>query len=162
MIVFRDPAVPRHAIQCLVIDRHERVLVIHRSDKVRSAKNVWSFPSGLHDIGETIEITMVRELHEEFALTPSSFGYLGVYENIAGDPTLTEHYHWVISVFAVLVEDLGYTINREPDKHDQFHLVQLCDLDDLTTAYEFHTTFTTWFNHNRAMIMKGLKQLANF
>lgn len=160
MIVFKEPAVPRHAVQCLVVDRHGRLLVIHRSEKVRSAKNVWSFPSGLHDIGETLEVTMVRELHEEFALTPSSFGYLGVYENIGGDPSLVEQYHWVISVFAVLVDDLGYVINREPDKHDQFHLVELAEIDTLTKVYNFHSSFTTWFDHNVLMIEKGLKQIA--
>jgi 8-oxo-dGTP pyrophosphatase MutT (NUDIX family) len=162
MIVFKDPAVPRHAVQCIAIDRFGRVLVIHRSDKVRSAKNVWSFPSGMHDIGETLEMTMVKELNEEFGLLPSAFGYLGVYENIAGDPSLMEHYHWVISVFAVLVDDLSKTVNKEPDKHDQFHIIDLTELDTLTQVYTFHQTFKTWYDHNQLMIEKGLKQLANF
>ena len=63
-----EPAIPRSVVQMVPVDLEGRLLVMHRSDKVRSAKNVWSFPSGLHDIGETQEQSVARELLEEYDL----------------------------------------------------------------------------------------------
>jgi ADP-ribose pyrophosphatase YjhB (NUDIX family) len=162
MIVFKDPAVPRHVVQMFCVDRLGRVLVIHRSNKVRSARNIWSLPSGMHDVGETIETTIDRELEEEFAIKPDAYGYLGVYENIAGDPTAKEQYHWVITCFACRIPTFDVLVNREPEKHDQFAFVDLSVLKHLCVLHEFHQSFVQWFNHNAAMIEKGVRQIHGF
>lgn len=127
-VVWKKPAVPRHVVQMLITDDYNRVLVMHRSNNVRSARNVWSIPTGEHEIGETIQETAKRELMEEYGLeliVGSHIDCLFQYENIAGDADADEQYHWVITVYRVRVFDVRKAINREPDKHDKMEFVDL-------------------------------------
>lgn len=91
--------------------------ILYRSDKVRSAKNCWSLPSGLHEIGMRMEDQFCTELQEELNLNPiaSSALHVGVYENIAA----CDGFHWVIHIFVVRVKSLATLINKEPDKHSR-------------------------------------------
>jgi 8-oxo-dGTP diphosphatase len=148
---WKQPAVPRHVIQMLVIDKDYRVLVMHRSNNVRSARNVWSTPSGEHDIGETVETCAFRELHEEYGLTGISSLLLQQYENIAGDEQ-PPHYHWVISIYAVCVDDVRKAINREPDKHDEMKFVEMSELTEPSffDQHKFHTSLHDILRHNIA------------
>lgn len=111
-------SIPRHVVQVIPVDKRGRMLVIHRSNRVRSACNVWSFPSELHEIGETCYNAARRALDEELGLQLKQIISLGVYENIAGDSSEQYQYHWVINLFAGLVDDLRDCVNKEPDKHD--------------------------------------------
>lgn len=141
-------SVPRHAVQVIVCDTFGRFLVMHRSNTVRSAKNVWSFPSGLHDIGETIEATARRELEEEYVLAPHAFCDLGIYENIAGDGSWTENpqYHWVITMLGALVHDVSLAINKEPDKHDDMQFLPISELQSPSffVKYRMHESIMAW------------------
>lgn len=135
---WKEPAVPRHVIQMLVVDMNDNVLFLHRSDKVRSAKNVWSIPSGEHDIGETVHACASRELEEEYGLTVIDSYILTQYENIAGDLT-PPHYHWVISIYKVIVDDVHKAVNKEPDKHDQMLIVNISDIGPtFFDEHQFH------------------------
>lgn len=142
-----EEAVPRSAVQMIPFDAAEQVLLMHRSDKVRSARNVWSFPSGMHEIGNTLEAEAFRELKEEYDLTGLRSSLLGVYENIGGDPEPgAEQYHWVISVLAVEVVDVTMAVNREPDKHDKMEFTTIGELRRLSfEKYPFHQSFQEWF-----------------
>lgn len=126
MTKWKEPAVPRHAVQMVVMDLNEKIILLHRSNNVRSARNVWSIPTGLHDIGETVDETIRRELFEECGLEPAT-GFksrcLFQYENIAGDKDSEEQYHWVISVYLVTVNNVEKAENKEPDKHDKMEFV---------------------------------------
>lgn len=139
-------AVPRTAVQMLCIDRKGEVLLIHRSPTVRSARDCWSFPSGLHDIGETLAETCSRELLEEFNLSapPGAFVQLGTYENINGDPDAAEPWHWVVNTFAVIV-DFQTLINNEPDKHDQIKFVNIDYFCSAVECHNFHASFKRWY-----------------
>lgn len=135
-----QPAVPRHVVQMVVVDPNERLLLMHRSDKVRSARNVWSLPSGLQELGDTCIATACRELEEEFDLDTLEAKLLDQYENIAGDADATEQYHWVISLFLIRVADVTKAVNREPDKHDQmiFPDFRILTAYDFLNQYHFH------------------------
>lgn len=141
MTKWKEPALPRHVVQMLVMDKQQRVLMMHRSDRVRSAPNVWSIPSGEHDIGETMEEAINRELHEEYGFTDiEEIDEMFTYENIAGD-TSEEQYHWVITVFLVMVDDITVAVNREPEKHDKLEFVDLMTMlhnDEWKSQHIFH------------------------
>jgi 8-oxo-dGTP pyrophosphatase MutT (NUDIX family) len=158
-------AVPLHVVQMIAVDPSRRMLLMHRGPNVRSARNVWSFPTGMHDVGESIPQTAVRELHEEYGLRCQGHSVipLGVYENIAGDPDATEHYHWVINVVAVFVPSLEVAVNKEPEKHDdmQFAPIHLwMDPRALFAKYPFHASFIAWSSINYANIMFELFRLS--
>jgi ADP-ribose pyrophosphatase YjhB (NUDIX family) len=141
---WKYPVVPRHAVQMLVYDKNKKFILMHRSNNVRSARNVWSIPTGLHDIGETVSQTIYRELIEECGLTALDYELLGQYENIAGDPDATKQYHWVLSIYAVQVEDVTKMVNVEPEKHDELKFLPVAELLDsvkFLNDYKFHRSF---------------------
>lgn len=132
---------PSHVVQMIPIDAEGNVMLMHRGPHVRSVPNVWSFPSGLHDIGETIAECAARELFEEFNLTGEKCVVLGTYENLPGDG-----YHWVITVVLVQVESFDRMLNKEPEKHDKTEIVsqhRLLDTD-FFDVYNFHPSFAEW------------------
>ena len=141
-IQWKEPAVPRHVIQMMVVDSQSRLLLIHRSDKCKSAKNVWSMPTGTHEIGEHAIDCAAREIQEEFGLVPKVIYLAQQYENIAGDPNASEHYHWVITLFVVVVDTLDAAVNKEPELHDIFEFVPLNEIlkDEFTTRFQFHSS----------------------
>jgi ADP-ribose pyrophosphatase YjhB (NUDIX family) len=84
-IRWKQPAVPRHVVQAFIVDHNENLLLMHRSDKVKSAKNVWSIPTGTHELGESAPACLFREIKEEFDLEVKYTYLIDQYENIAGD-----------------------------------------------------------------------------
>ena len=54
-----------------------RVLLAKRSPQRKSYPNVWSFPGGHVEEGETLEQTLIREIQEEIGVTPTAFRPLG-------------------------------------------------------------------------------------
>lgn len=89
--------------------------ILYRSDKVRSAKNCWALPSGLHEVSLALEEQFGAELQEELGLEPvtGKGDIVGVYENIA----TVDSWHWVIVVMTMRVKTLDTIINKEPDRH---------------------------------------------
>lgn len=147
-VQWHEPAIPQSAIQMIPVSAETgEILMLHRSPAVRSAANCWSFPSGLHDVGKTINDIIIQELDEELNLKdPISYTSIGVYENIAGDEPSRKQYHWVINVVVVQVESFKDMVNNEPDKHDEIlllpgHMPFQADFFDL---YKFHPTFEQW------------------
>jgi ADP-ribose pyrophosphatase YjhB (NUDIX family) len=110
--------------------------ILYRGDKVRSAKNRWSLPSGLHVVGYTMAQQLCVELKEECNLDadPRSAIEICTYENIA--PELAEaptapQWHWVIHILAVRVRSIQDFINVEPDKHPQFFFKKADDVEEM-------------------------------
>lgn len=164
-IRWKPPAgpAPLHVVQMIPIDERGEFLVMHRSDKVRSAPSVWSFPSGLHDIGEDVTTACKRELFEEYGLEMIDHELIGVYENIAGDAPDREQYHWVIAMLMVLVSDVRTAVNREPDKHDQMLFLPFRELTRLEfyDEHRFHPSFDAWARSRktRAMMLRAIMDL---
>lgn len=151
---------PYPVVQMLVYDSQERFLLMHRSKENRSAANVWSFPSGLHDIGETQKECALRELEEEYGLQGETYWPLGVYENIAGDENATQQFHWVITFAAVRVADVTQAVNKEPHKHDVMRtdltLPDLLDPKAFLELFEFHPSFHNYFLGCGTVMIKRL------
>lgn len=159
---------PMSVVQVIPVDLMGRVLVMHRTDKVRSAKNCWSFPSGMHDIGKTIFEVAQNELVEEYGLAMRRAVRLGGYENIAGDAKEEAQYHWVINVLVALVNDVSAAVNREPERHDKFDVVNVRDIGSarFLAQYKFHETFERFWTFNgvygASLIMKFIHEIESF
>ena len=119
--IFHDPR-PYVTTMGICFDQHGNFPVQFRSDKVRSAKNAWSLPCGLHEVGYTLPEQLDIELWEELKLRIhiSTAKIVGVYENLA----LVDGYHWVIVLMTTqLKTHLSRLINKEPDKHSKIEIV---------------------------------------
>ncbi|WP_310621812.1 (deoxy)nucleoside triphosphate pyrophosphohydrolase [Flexibacterium corallicola] len=53
---------------CSLIDADGRILLSQRPEG-KSLAGLWEFPGGKQESGETLEDTLIRELHEELAIT---------------------------------------------------------------------------------------------
>ena len=161
MTKWKQPANPRTAVQMMAVDLEGNLLVMHRSKNVRSAANCWSFPSGLHDIGETQEATAVRELEEEYGLTGAlSAKQLLTYENIAGDLNAEEQYHWVISLYVVVFPTVTVAQNKEPEKHDEMKFVHYSEIGfgKFFEAHQFHPSFHKAVFTVRSNLAQGISR----
>ena len=78
---YYDPNAPRPnsivvAVTAFVLDDHNRLLMIRRSDN-----GLWSIPGGAQDFGEYIAETVVRETREETGIEVEVTGVVGIYSN---------------------------------------------------------------------------------
>jgi ADP-ribose pyrophosphatase YjhB (NUDIX family) len=118
--------VPNVATSGFAIDPDGHFPIIWRGPNVRSAKNCWSLPSGLHECGYTLPQQLAIELKEELCLDADyeKAVSLGVYENIA----VVDNWHWVIAAYAIPVKTLLTLVNREPEKHPEIRIVHYTEL----------------------------------
>ena|ERR1022692_2721240 len=61
----------------VVVDDHDRALLIRRRDNLR-----WEPPGGVLELGESIEAGLCREVKEETGLAIQPVGLTGVYKNM--------------------------------------------------------------------------------
>lgn len=136
---------PQSVVMVVPFDRTGAMIIQHRSDKVRSAPNCWSFPSGLQEYGETIVEAASRELREELGLEALRLRVVGHYDNLPGDG-----YHWAITIVTALVEDVRMASNLEPDKHDRLRCAQAMEMLDLKfwMVHTFSPAFADWARNN--------------
>ncbi|MEV6488561.1 NUDIX domain-containing protein [Actinoplanes sp. NPDC051633] len=76
-----DPDAPKAnsivvAATVFVVDDHDRVLMIRRTDN-----GLWAIPGGAQDFGEYIANTAVRETREESGIDVEVTGIIGIYTN---------------------------------------------------------------------------------
>jgi ADP-ribose pyrophosphatase YjhB (NUDIX family) len=123
---FDDPR-PYVTVSGLAVDGRGRTVLIHRSENVRSARNCWSLPSGLHEVGLSMAEQFGQELREELNLRPvvHRHAMVGLYENIRPDGPKVAGWHWVIAVMVMRVESFDCLKNQEPDKHDRIEVVNI-------------------------------------
>lgn len=113
-----DAPRPYTSLCVIAVDRHGRIPVLYRGGNVRSAKNCWSLPTGLHEVGLTAEEQAQVELTEELGISclAKHMRQVGMYENIS----VEDSWHWVIQVFVVpTLSNLDTLENKEPEKHDE-------------------------------------------
>jgi ADP-ribose pyrophosphatase YjhB (NUDIX family) len=78
---YNDPQAPKPnsivvAATVFVVDDHDRVLLIRRTDN-----GLWALPGGAQDFGEYIAETAVRETREETGVDVEVTGVVGIYTN---------------------------------------------------------------------------------
>lgn len=122
----------------IVFDAEGRFPIMYRSDKVRSAKNCWGVPSGLHELGFTLNEQLDAELREELGLELLDVNSVlshGVYENIVCNKSGEDNWHWVIAVLSGQVKTLDTIINKEPEKHTEIRIVSIVDFDPKSVVW---------------------------
>lgn len=100
-----------HQVACGLLARAGRVLLVHRSASKRWYPNVWDFPGGHLEPGESSGEALVRELREELSIEiapPVGTALLTI-------QTLDAR----IDIWKVVEWD-GAVINAAPDEHDTF------------------------------------------
>lgn len=123
---FENPK-PYVTVAGFAVDDDGSFPILYRSDKVRSAKNCWSIPTGLHEVGVTASQQLAVEMNEELNLEayPGSSKLIGMYENIRPDGTDVFGWHWVVLVMAIKVESLKSLVNVEPQKHSEIKIFNI-------------------------------------
>ena len=80
-----------------VIFQGERVLLVRRGQE--PARDSWSLPGGLVELGETMTAAICRELAEETGISVRLLGIAAVLERIFPDPDGRIAYHYVLVDF---------------------------------------------------------------
>ena len=114
-------AAPEVTTSGFAIDSEGNFPILFRGPNVRSAKNAWALPSGLHEIGLTLAEQLAIELEEELGIVaePRRSINITTYENIA----CVDDWHWVINLQVVPVQTLSTLVNKEPHKHTAIETV---------------------------------------
>ncbi|MFZ5449573.1 MAG: NUDIX hydrolase [Thermodesulfobacteriota bacterium] len=80
-----------------VVFKDESVLLVRRGQE--PARDSWSLPGGLVELGETMVAAIQRELAEETGITVRLLGIAAVLERIFPDPDGRIAYHYVLVDF---------------------------------------------------------------
>lgn len=78
------PKTPLLAVDCIVFDREDRLLLIKRANP--PFKGSHALPGGFAEMGETVEAAALRELHEETGIEGKIQRLVGVYSDPKRDP----------------------------------------------------------------------------
>jgi ADP-ribose pyrophosphatase YjhB (NUDIX family) len=111
------------------IAREGRLLVVRRARK--PAQNLYSFPGGGVELGETIAQAVLREVREETALSIAPVCLAGFREAIVRDAAGRVERHFVILCMA------ARWISGEPVLNEELDDARWVTLDELTAL---HTT----------------------
>ena len=87
-------------VTCILIDKNENILILKRSDKVRTYKNYWSGIAGYIEEGEEPVDTAFKEIREETGLTDNDIELVKTVDSIKfTDFYEDEKYDWKVYPF---------------------------------------------------------------
>src|SRR5260221_5223372 len=101
-------------ISLAILVRDGRILLGRRSSARKTHPNMWDVIGGHVEPSETLEETLIREVHEEIGVTPISFMKLGASSEPNPEVNGTAMYH----IFAVNSWDGGEPVALG-DEHSQ-------------------------------------------
>jgi 8-oxo-dGTP pyrophosphatase MutT (NUDIX family) len=99
----------KHVVTCFLL-YDDKVLILKRSDKVRTHKNKWAGVSGYIEPGETPEVTAMKEIREETGLSDDDVELVRTGEplHVQDDTTV-----WVVHPYLFKTRTMNITIDWE-------------------------------------------------
>ena len=108
------PKSPLPAVSAVIFNHHNQILLIRRGSE--PAKDLWSFPGGVVQLGESLEEALHREVEEECAVEIKVLCLLDVLSRIFKEANLKIRYHYIILDY--LCEYHGGKLNPGSDAAD--------------------------------------------
>jgi len=128
-----------------VIIKDGKILLEKRKND--PGKGKWSIPSGLVELGETVEQTALREVKEETGLEVEKPEHIDVVDNVIRDENGEIKYHFVIVDYFVKLK--GGTMKAMSDAEE----LRWVTLDEVE-QYDLTKTFKVFFQKNRQKLEK--------
>ena len=120
-----DPSEAAHEVVAALLVRDGRVLLCHRSAGRRWYPDVWDFPGGHVEAGETPRDALARELEEELSILIGEPGPELASVREAGLATRI----WLVEQWA------GNPVNVSPAEHDDLGWFSASETDELRLAH---------------------------
>jgi len=115
--------------------------------KKEPGKGKWSIPGGLVELGESLEQTVIREVHEETCLKVEKPELIDVVENINIDENGRVKYHFVMIDYFVKLK--GGKL-KPADDASELTWVALKEVED----YDLSKRFREFFHKNQQKLKK--------
>lgn len=116
---------PAHRVSCGLLVRDGRVFLVHRADSNDWYPNVWDFPGGHIEPGESSPDALMRELREELGVTVVPLG---------DAPLMTLRDEGVVMDIWRIHEWEGEVVNAAPEEHDALGWFTLGEAKSLNLA----------------------------
>jgi 8-oxo-dGTP pyrophosphatase MutT (NUDIX family) len=115
----------KHVVTCF-LSYNDRVLILKRSDKVRTHKHKWAGVSGYIEPGETDEVTALKEIREETGINAEALELIR-----KGDPIHVQDGPdvWVVHPFLYKTKTDKVTIDWEHTEYRWIAPEELKDYD---------------------------------
>lgn len=98
-------------------DKFGRILLLHRSNKNKNYKNVWQFPEGKLEYGESFDKAISREIKEETGFVLTNHKLKGVFTSKV--TILKMKYFLARVVFEIKIKG-KIKLDEDHDKYDWF------------------------------------------
>jgi 8-oxo-dGTP diphosphatase len=120
-------------VTCLLLDKNENILILKRSDKVRTYKGCWSGVAGYVEEGEEPVDTAFKEIREETGLTNNDIELIKTLEPIEfTDFYEEEKYDWKVYPFLFRVQKENKI--RIDWEHISYRWIKPSDIDKFETV----------------------------
>lgn len=114
---------PRIGARVLLLDQHDRVLLMHARDPDNPSNHWWELPGGGQDDGESLEQTATRELAEETGIELDALGPQ-VWIRESRFRYRNRDHHRIDHVFFVRSSDVTSTVDTKPTDNEKVGLIE--------------------------------------
>jgi len=125
---------PRIGARVLLLDQHDRVLLMHARDPDNPSHHWWELPGGGLDHGETLEQAAIREVAEETGIELAQLGPR-VWIRESRFRYRNRDHHRIDHVFLARAADTTATVALKPTDNEKLGLIERAWL----TSVELHT-----------------------
>ena len=113
-------------VGCIVISDDGKYLLAKRGPKAKNERGKWEFPGGGIEFGDTMAMTIKREMKEELGVDVELKEHLPPIDHIIPN----DHQHWVTSAFIAKIVG-GDPKIMEPEKCEEIGWFTLDEIEQL-------------------------------
>lgn len=128
-----------------VIIKEGKIALIKRGNE--PSKGKWTIPGGIVELGERLDIAVIREAREETCLEVENPCLIDLVDNVDLDAQGKVKYHFVIADYLVYVKS---GILRAASDAVDLHLVPFDEVE----KYNLTASFRSFFKKNREKLEK--------